>query len=97
MSLTIEGDAARLEGDPRVEDAEPLLAFLQGGAGRRVDLTGAGPLHGAVVGGLLALRPALIGPAADPFTARWLEPLLAPPHHEDDHRGLVSPAAHGAA
>ncbi|MFC0389595.1 hypothetical protein [Muricoccus vinaceus] len=79
MGLVVEGQTIRLEGPARVEHAEPLLAFLQGGENRRVDLRGAGPLHAAVVQVLLALRPGLDGPAGDAFTARWLEPLLARP------------------
>jgi hypothetical protein len=79
MSVQLDGPVIRLEGDCRVEDAEPLLALLQEQAGRVVDLTAAGPLHAAVVQVLLALRPPLSGPAGDPFTARWLAPLLAPP------------------
>ncbi|MBI0537590.1 hypothetical protein D9599_18695 [Roseomonas sp. KE2513] len=90
MSLRIDGDIARLEGEPRVEDAEPLLAFLQGGPGRGVDLSEAGPLHAAVLGVLLALRPALHGGAGDPFNARWLLPLLAPPPLEGDHPSLFT-------
>jgi hypothetical protein len=76
MSLRLDGSTIRLEGECRVEDAEPLLAFLHDGDGRRVDLTAAGPLHAAVVQVLLALRPPLDGPPGDPFTARWLVPLL---------------------
>ncbi|WP_338663601.1 hypothetical protein VQH23_00230 [Pararoseomonas sp. SCSIO 73927] len=79
MSVRLEGDTIRLEGAVRVEDAEPLLALLQGGAGRAVRLDGAGPLHTAVVQLLLALRPPIRGVPADPFDARWILPLLAPP------------------
>ena len=102
MTLLIEAGVARVEGEARVEDAEPLLAFLRDGAGdgdgagaggagdvagrRCVDLRAAGPLHAAVVGVLLALRPPLLGPAGDAFTARWLVPLLAPPPGAEDHR-----------
>ena len=77
MGLVAEGRVIRVEGPARVEDAEPLLAFLQGGADRRVDVRAAGPLHAAVVQVLLSLRPGLDGPPGDAFTARWLEPLLA--------------------
>jgi hypothetical protein len=79
MSVRLDGTAIRLEGACRVEDAEPLLLLLQEEAGRVVDLSGAGALHAAVVQVLLALRPPLAGPPADPFTARWLAPLLAGP------------------
>ena len=79
MSLHAEGAVIRIEGEARVEDAEALLSLLQAAPGRTVDLAAAGPLHAAVVQVLLALRPPLAGPPGDPFTARWLAPLLAPP------------------
>ncbi|MCR0981496.1 hypothetical protein [Roseomonas populi] len=78
MSVRLDGDAIRLDGPARVEDAEPLLALLHEGPGRTVDLDGAGPLHAAVVQVLLALRPPVRGTPADPFDARWLLPLLGP-------------------
>ncbi|WP_426959529.1 hypothetical protein [Muricoccus radiodurans] len=78
MSVRLEGSVIRIEGEARVEDAEALVSLLRDGAGRSVDLTAAGPLHAAVVQVLMALRPPLLGPAGDPFTARWLLPLLAP-------------------
>ena len=76
MSVTLSGDTIVLVGAARVEDAETLVALLQAGPRRRVDLARAGPLHTAVVQVLLALRPGLEGAAADPFTAAWLVPLL---------------------
>ncbi|WP_458095923.1 hypothetical protein [Roseomonas sp. WA12] len=78
MSVKAEGAVIRIEGEARVEDAETLLVLLQAAPGRAVDLAAAGPLHAAVVQVLLALRPPLSAPASDPFTARWLAPLLAP-------------------
>jgi hypothetical protein len=78
MSVRVDGSVIRLEGECRVEDAEPLLAALRAGTACSVDLTAAGHLHAAVVQVLMALRPALAGPPADPFTAKWLAPLLAP-------------------
>jgi hypothetical protein len=76
MSVRLDGDVIRLEGDCRVEDSEPLLALLQADRGRVVDLTMAVSLHSAVVQTLLALRPPLVGTPRDEFTARWLVPLL---------------------
>jgi hypothetical protein len=76
MSVRLAGDAVHLEGDCRVEDAEPLLAMLQADPTRRVMLAGAGVLHTAVVQVMLAMRPRLIGVPADSFTARWLMPQL---------------------
>jgi hypothetical protein len=78
VSVRLDGAVIRLEGECRVEDAEPLLALLGGEAGRVVDLTAADALHAAVVQVLLALRPPLLGPPRDAFTARWIGRLLAP-------------------
>ncbi|MBP0445363.1 hypothetical protein J8J14_11285 [Roseomonas sp. SSH11] len=77
MSVRLDGAVIRLEGECRVEDAEPLLSLLQEEAGRVVDLSAAGRLHAAVVQVLLALRPPLSGEPADSFAARWITPLLA--------------------
>jgi hypothetical protein len=76
MSVRVDGEIAHLVGDCRVEDAEPLLTFLQSGADRAVDLTEAAHLHTAVVQMLLAFRPQVIGPAPDTFVQRWLMPQI---------------------
>lgn len=76
MSVRLDGTVIRLEGECRVEEAEPLLALLQEAAGREVDLGAAGPLHTAVVQVLLALRPRIRAIPGDAFTARWLLPLF---------------------
>jgi hypothetical protein len=78
MSIRLDGTVIRIEGEARVEDAEPLLALLRAEEGRAVDLSAAGPLHAAVVQVLLALRPPIPAPPGDPFTARWIAPLLNP-------------------
>ena len=78
MSVIRDGTAVRLVGDCGVEDAEPLLAFCAASPRAPVDLSGAGPLHTAVVQVLLAFRPPIRGPVADAFTARWIVPALAP-------------------
>jgi hypothetical protein len=65
-----------MEGACRVEDAEPLLGWLQADMGRVVDLTGAEHLHAAVLQVLIALRPALRGAAKDPFLRDWITPAL---------------------
>ncbi|WP_158809484.1 hypothetical protein [Beijerinckia sp. L45] len=76
MSVRLEGDRVRLDGPCRVEDAEPLLMLLRADPRRAVDLTGAGPLHAAIVQVLLALRPPITGQPGDPFLRTWLIPLL---------------------
>lgn len=82
MSVRAEGAVIRIEGEARVEEAETLLSLLRAAPGRphewSLDLAAAGPLHAAVVQVLLALRPPIAAPPSDPFTARWLLPLLAP-------------------
>lgn len=77
MSVRLDGPVIRLEGECRVEEAEPLLALLQEDAGREVDLGGAGALHTAVVQVLFALRPRIRGLPQDGFLTHWLLPLLA--------------------
>jgi hypothetical protein len=76
MSVRLEGQVVRLEGPCRVEDAEPLLAWLQADSSRSVDLTGAEHVHAAVVQVLMALRPPLEGESRDPFVRDRLVPLL---------------------
>lgn len=78
MTIRVDGAVIHLLGECRVEDAEPLLAALQAGTATCVDLSAAGHLHAAVFQVLLALRPPLTGLPRDPFTAKWLVPLLAP-------------------
>jgi hypothetical protein len=77
MSVRLDGAAIRLEGECRVEEAEPLLALLLEDRGREVDLGGAGPLHTAVVQVLLALGPRVRGVPEDGFITHWLLPVLA--------------------
>lgn len=77
MSVRVEQEIAYLAGECRVEDAEPLLAFLQVGAEQSVDLTEAVHLHTAVVQLLIAFKPHVIGPAPDTFVQRWLLTLMS--------------------
>jgi hypothetical protein len=78
MTVALRGNMIFLEDQCRVEDAEPLLGFLQAHPGAAVDLTKAGHLHAAVFQILLAFRPPIAGPPADAFVLRHLNPLLAP-------------------
>lgn len=61
-----------LEGNCPVEDAEPLLQFLQSTPGASCNLTHCHHLHTAVVQVILAARPALIGPCGDPWVEQWV-------------------------
>jgi len=65
-----------LEGIGRVEDAEPLLGWLQADSGRIVDLTEAEHLHAAVLQVLMAMRPTLRGGPRDAFLQSWIIPAL---------------------
>jgi hypothetical protein len=77
MSVRLDGNVILLEGVCRVEDAEPLLGWLQADRGRIVDLTGAEHLHAAVLQILMALRPAWKGAAKDVFIQDWIIPALS--------------------
>lgn len=76
MSVRLDGNVIILEGPCRVEDAEPLLGWLQADRGRIVDLAGAEHLHAAVLQVLMALRPAMRGTARDAFLRDWIIPAL---------------------
>ena len=76
MSVRLDGNVIILEGPCRVEDAEPLLGWLQADRGRTVDLAGAEHLHAAVLQVLIALRPTIRGTVTDPFLRDWIIPAL---------------------
>lgn len=76
MSVRIAGPIIHIEGNSRVEDAEPVLAALQEMPGRTVDLSQAIRLHSASIQLLLALRPVITGTPRDPFQARYLAQLI---------------------
>ena len=76
MSVRLDGNVVVLEGQCRVEDAEPLLAWLQADQGRSVDVTKAEHLHAAVLQVLMVLRPDVQGIAGDAFLRDWITPAL---------------------
>lgn len=76
MSARLNGNIIVLEGQCRVEDAEPLLGWLQADGSRVVDLTAAEHLHTAVVQVLMALRPGIRGAGNDSFVRDWIAPAL---------------------
>lgn len=77
MTVHLDHRTIRLEGNCYVEDAEPLLALLQGGAGRAVDVSAVGTIHAAVLQLLLIFRPQVVGANSDAFFNRWIQPVLA--------------------
>ena len=76
MSARLDGNIILLEGQCRVEDAEPLLGWLQADSSRVVDLTNAEHLHAAVFQILMALRPPIREGEKDAFVHDWLIPIL---------------------
>jgi anti-anti-sigma regulatory factor len=76
MSARLDGNTVILEGQCRVEDAEPLLGWLQADRSRVVDLRDAEHLHAAVLQVLMALRPPVKGNGKDAFIRAWLAPVL---------------------
>jgi hypothetical protein len=76
MSVRITGEVIRVEGVGAVADAEPILAALQEGPDRTVDLSGTTRLHSAIVQLLLACRPRIVGAPADPFYVTHIATLL---------------------
>ncbi len=69
---------AALEGVVTVEDAEGLLQWLRAQARPAVHLGRCEHLHAATLQVLLALKPKLLAPPADPWLAAALAPALAP-------------------
>lgn len=76
MSVSFEGQAITLIGDCGVEEAETLMALLQDHPGAPIDLGAAGAVHTALWQVLMVLSPRVIGEPGDPFTRRWIIPLL---------------------
>jgi hypothetical protein len=76
MSARLDGNIILLEGQCRVEDAEPLLGWLQADSSRVVDLTDAEHLHAAIFQILMALRPPIREGEKDAFVQDWLIPIL---------------------
>lgn len=76
--MTVLGDASmiRLQGVCRVEDAEPLVALLQGNSDSTLDLSACEGLHAAVVQAILAFRPEIIGLPANVFLRDRLLPAM---------------------
>ena len=79
MSVHLDGDTVVLEGVCRVEDAEPLLRWLQAEPGRIVDLSAVEHLHAAVLQVLMAFRPSLKGVPKDEFLRSVVMPALLDP------------------
>jgi hypothetical protein len=67
-----DGSTVILDGNCPVEDAEPLLEFLQATPGADLDWRQCSHLHTAVLQVVLAGRPRLIGPCGDDWIERYV-------------------------
>ena len=74
MSVRREDDGTTivLDGHCPVEEAEPLLQFLQATPAACLDWRQCTHLHTAVLQVILAARPPLIGPCGDAWVQRWV-------------------------
>ncbi len=84
MTVRLDGDIIRLEGDCHVEQAETLVQLLLEDRGRAIDLTGCERLHAALAQALLAFRPRIQGSPADAFLRDHLLPGLTHPPPKDE-------------
>jgi hypothetical protein len=78
MTVTLSKGVATLTDVVTVEDAEPLAQWLRDTAKPKVRLASCTNLHTAALQAILAARPQVVSPPADPFLARWVAPLLTP-------------------
>jgi hypothetical protein len=76
MPVTVSERSVTLSGVVSVEDTEPLAQWLRATPRGSVRMGGVTHLHTAALQVLLAARPRLAVPPADPFLARWVTPLL---------------------
>jgi hypothetical protein len=72
MPFTFAGDTITADRDSTVEDALPLLEFLQSHGDAEIDLGACTHMHTAVLQVLLAARPRIVAPTRESFLARWL-------------------------
>jgi len=76
VPLVFEKNTVRFVDTCTVDEALDLQEWLGVAETPRVDLSACTHLHTALFQILLAVRPRLSGSPADPFLARWVEPLL---------------------
>jgi len=76
MPLNFTDDTVTADTVPTVEDALPLLEYLQLHAGAMVDLVACTHVHTAVLQVLMAARPTMVTLPRDAFLSRLLPGLL---------------------
>ena len=82
MPLSFDADTVTVRDTCTVEDAMPLLEFLQSHSDARVDLRPCTNLHTAALQVLMAARPRIAALPEAAFLARWLAPVLASPAND---------------
>ena len=79
MPFTFAKNAVTATGSCTVEDAMPLLEFLQTHPHAKVNLGPCGHLHTAILQVLLAARPQITRLPEDALLAGWLTQVLGTP------------------
>jgi hypothetical protein len=74
MSVRLDGDVIRLDGDCHVEEAEALVRLLQEDRERQVDLGACRQLHSALAQVLIAFGAVVCGRPDDPFLRELVLP-----------------------
>lgn len=77
MSVILDAGKIVLRNDCPIEDAEPLLVFLQNNPDCPIDIEGATNLHAAVLQVLMAFKRDLFGRSRDSFLQEWVVPVIA--------------------
>jgi len=89
MTVRLEGDVVRLEGDCRLEEAEALAALICDHPERVVDLSMCRLMHSALVQVLLSFAPAVRGDPDDAFLRDFVTPILRRPSEGPDARDYL--------
>lgn len=76
MPIRFGKNSATMEGACTVEEALPLLEFLQEHRQAKVGMRGCTHVHSAVLQVLMALRPKIGTLPEEAFLRRWVAPLL---------------------
>lgn len=76
MAVRFGKNTVTVDGACAVEDALPLLEFLQVHPNAKVALRACTGLHSAALQVLLAIRPKLSSLPDEPFLRRWIAPAL---------------------
>ncbi|PVM82931.1 hypothetical protein [Caulobacter endophyticus] len=77
MSLRLDGDVIRFEGQCRVEDTETLVALLHKAPEAKLDLAACQGMHAAVVQAMLAFGRPVVAWPTEGFLKDHLAPALA--------------------